>query len=375
MTETAAIADVVLPAAMWREKTGCFTNVDRTVHLSYQAIDPPGEARSDLEISLDFGRRMDFKDKDGNILMPWTKSEEVFEAWKLMSADRPCDYTALSYQKLTGGSGIQWPCNAEHPLGTERLFTDGTFYTDIEYCEPYGHDLETGAPYTKDQYRTFNPAGRAILKAADYIPALEQPDDDYPLQLSTGRNVYHFHTRTKTGRSKELQEAAPLPAITLSKKDAEELQIEEDDMVLVESRRGAIEIAASIGDIAEGQTFIPFHYGYWDAKDGRARAANELTDGKYYSCPSCCIQSLTQPIPTEQWDPISKQPMFKSGAIRVKKCHSPNSNGRLSITAQEAQNHHHRLRLVRQGHRARHHGHLHPQAFHPRLARHDSHCN
>src|SRR2546421_7657938 len=193
MTETAAIADVVLPAAMWGEKTGCFTNADRTVHLSHQAIHPPGEARSGLEIFLDFARRMDFRDKDGNILMPWTKPEEVFEAWKHLSAGRPCDYIAFSYEKLTGGSGIQWPCNAENPLGTERLFSDGLFYTDIEYCESFGHGLETGAPYSRDQYRTFHPAGRAVLKAAHYIPPLEEPDDEYPLQLSIGRNVYHFH--------------------------------------------------------------------------------------------------------------------------------------------------------------------------------------
>ena len=164
-------------------------------------------------------------------------------------------------------------------MGTERLFTDGVFFTDIEYCESFGHDLETGAPHTKDQYREFNPNGRAILKAAHFIPPLEVPDDDYPMQLSTGPNVYHFHIRTKTGRSKKLQEAAPQPRLTISPNDAKKVSIEQDDMVLVESRRGKIEIQASIGDIAAGQIFVPFHYGYFDAKDDRARAANELTDG------------------------------------------------------------------------------------------------
>jgi anaerobic selenocysteine-containing dehydrogenase len=81
-TETTAIADVVLPAAAWGEKTGCFTNVDRTVHISHKAVEPPGEARTDMDIFLDYGKRMGFKDKDGNDLMPWKRSEDVFEAWK-----------------------------------------------------------------------------------------------------------------------------------------------------------------------------------------------------------------------------------------------------------------------------------------------------
>jgi ferredoxin-nitrate reductase len=281
LTETAAIADVVLPAAMWGEKTGCFTNVDRTVHVSHKAIDPPGEARSDLDIFLDFSRRMDFRDKNGDVLIPFSTPEDVFEAWKKMSAGRPCDYTGLSYYKLTGGSGLQWPCTEDAPFGTERLYQDGRFFTDIEECESFGHDLETGHPYTKAQYMSFRPAGKAILKASHYIPPLETPDDKYPLQLSTGRDVFHFHTRTKTGRVAELQKASPEPRLTLNKKDAEKFDIHNDDLVLIESVRGQIEIQATIGEIAEGQVFIPFHYGYWDATDGRARAANELTQSKH----------------------------------------------------------------------------------------------
>jgi ferredoxin-nitrate reductase len=218
LTETAAIADVVLPAAQWGEKTGCFTNVDRTVHLSHKAVEPPGEARPDFDIFLDFGNRMDFRDKDGKPLMPWAKPEDAFNEWKRMSKGRPCDYSEMTYEKLTGGSGIQWPCNEDNLNGTERLFTDGKFYTDIEYCESWGHDMETGASLSVDQYRKMNPAGRAILKAAHYMPSLEATNEDYPLQLPTGRRVYHFHTRTKIGRSKELQEAAPESKIQFPKK-------------------------------------------------------------------------------------------------------------------------------------------------------------
>ncbi|OJD24436.1 hypothetical protein ACJ73_04203 [Blastomyces percursus] len=113
------------------------------------AVDPPGEAKADLDIWLDFSKRMDFKNKDGEPLIPYTHPEEVFEAWKRMSFDRPLDCSALSYEKLTGGSGMQWPCTAKCPQGKELLFEDGKIFTDAEYCESFGHDLETGAPYTK----------------------------------------------------------------------------------------------------------------------------------------------------------------------------------------------------------------------------------
>jgi ferredoxin-nitrate reductase len=280
MTESCAVADVVLPAAQWGEKEGCFTNVDRTVHYSQKAIEPPGEAKSDFDIFVDFGRRMGFKDKFGKPLMDWTRPEEAFNEWKRMSKGRPCDYSALTYEKLTGGSGIQWPCTEDQPMGTERLYTDGKFFTDIDYCESYGHDLETGAPFTRDQYRDLDPAGRAFLKAAEYHASLEEPSDEFPLVLSTGRQVFHFHTRTKTGRSRALRRGAGEPFVQLSDEDAKVLGIKDKEEVLVRSRRGVVQLPAKVGQIAKGQIFIPFHYGYWDSTDGRARAANELTQGK-----------------------------------------------------------------------------------------------
>jgi hypothetical protein len=117
LTETAQFADVVLPAALWGEKTGCFTNADRTVHLSRKAVDPPGEARSDLDILLDYARRMDFRDKDGAPLVKWTDPEGAFDGWRACSRGRPCDYSGLTYAKLSQGSGIQWPCNEQYPGG------------------------------------------------------------------------------------------------------------------------------------------------------------------------------------------------------------------------------------------------------------------
>lgn len=288
LTETAAIADVVLPAAQWGEKTGCFTNVDRTMHISLKAVDPPGEARSDMDIFIDFAKRMDFKTKDGGPLIPFSCPEEVFEAWKRMSFGRPCDCSGLTYGKLQGGSGIQWPCNEDYPLGKERLFDDGVFFTEINYCESFGHDLDTGAPLSKEQYKALDPAGRAILKRAHYRPSLEEPSEEYPLHLSTGRNVFHFHTRTKTGRNKRLQSADSQPFVQVSSEDAEALQLTNGEMVVVQSRRGEVELPVSVGNIAEGHIFIPFHFGYWDANDERSRAANELTIGMIVTTIDTC---------------------------------------------------------------------------------------
>ncbi len=154
LTETAQLADVVLPAATWGEKTGALTNADRTVHLSRKAVEPPGEARPDLDIFLDYARRMDFRDKDGGPLVTWDDPESAFEAWKRCSAGRPCDYTGLSYALLRDTSGIQWPCDERNPEGTARLYTDGISWAHPDVCESYGKDLETGASQEAVEYRS-----------------------------------------------------------------------------------------------------------------------------------------------------------------------------------------------------------------------------
>jgi len=297
LTETARLADVVLPGATWGEKTGTFTNADRTVHLSERAVAPPGEAKPDLDIFLDYARRMDFRDRDGQPLIKWHDPEAAFEAWKACSRGRPCDYAALSYDRLRDSPGIQWPD------GTERLYTDGVFNTDPDYCESYGHDLRTGAADSESEYRAKEPRGRAFLHATAYEPSPEVTSDAYPLLLTTGRTIYHFHTRTKTGRAPELDAAAPDVWAELSPEDARALGIEDGDPLEIESPRGSIVAPARIADIRPGVVFVPFHYGYWDrdaaGPDGSARAANELT--------------LTS------WDPVSKQPIFKVAAVRVSK--------------------------------------------------------
>ncbi|MER5991673.1 molybdopterin oxidoreductase family protein [Streptomyces viridosporus] len=306
LTETAQLADVVLPAATWGEKTGTFTNADRTVHLSDKAVDPPGAARPDLDIFLDYAARMDFRDKDGGPLITWHDPESAFEAWKRCSAGRPCDYTGLSHHKLRGGSGIQWPCNERAPEGTDRLYTDGISWAHPDVCETYGKDLVTGAADDVVEYRSLNPDGKAMLKAASYLPPHEAPDAEYPFQLTTGRTLYHFHTRTKTGRAPQLNEAAPDVWVEAAPSDASALGLDEGDLVEVATPRGALRGRLRVTDIRPGLLFVPFHYGYWDTGGGHApdggtpgRAANETT--------------------VTDWDPASKQPLYKTAAAALRR--------------------------------------------------------
>jgi anaerobic selenocysteine-containing dehydrogenase len=303
LTETAQLADVVLPAATWGEKTGTFTNADRTVHLSEKAVDPPGEARPDLDIFLDYARRLGLRDRDGSPLVPWSDPEGAFEGWKQCSRGRPCDYSGLSYEALRGGSGIQWPCDESNPAGTERLYAGGVFRSSPEDCESYGKDLLTGAPVEPTEYRALNPDGKAVIKAAEYLPAHESSSADYPFHLITGRTIYHFHTRTKTGRAPQLQEAAPDVWVEVSEADALECGWSEGDRLRITTPRGEVEARLRVTGVRRGVLFLPFHYGYWDrgtvGPDGAGRAANELT--------------LTD------WDPVSKQPLFKTAAANAER--------------------------------------------------------
>jgi ferredoxin-nitrate reductase len=301
LTETGALADVVLPAAIWGEKTGTFTNVDRTVHLSEKAIEPPGEARADLDIFLDYARRMGFRNRDGAPLIPWHDAESAFEGWKACSRGRPCDYSGMSYPLLREHNGIQWPCTVEAPTGSERIYGDGYFPTDADVCETFGHDLHTGADYSEVDRRALEPRGRAILRSANYEPPDEPPNAEFPFSFISGRTIYHFHTRTKTRRVPQLQRAAPSVWAELSIADAGALGIHEGDLLRIESPRGWIEAPARITSIREGIIFAPFHYGYFDQPEaeGSHHAANELT--------------------MTEWDPVSKQPYFKVGAARVTK--------------------------------------------------------
>jgi anaerobic selenocysteine-containing dehydrogenase len=204
----------------------------------------------------------------------------------------------MTYELLDERGGVQWPCNRAHPDGTARLYTDAQFPTDWKISESYRKDLETGHERTLREYRnTADPGGgRAVLIDAAYEPPLEEPDEEYPFTAITGRQAYHWHTRTKTGRAPALELAAPEVFVSLAAADAESLGIRHGDAVRVISRRGELTGSAKVGDVVpSGVIFIPFHYG----ELGRGTAANELMPKTH--------------------DPVSKQPIQKSAAVRLER--------------------------------------------------------
>ena len=169
----------------------------------------------------------------------------------------PCDYPEITYERLRGETGIEW--------GGERLYADGRFFAAPDVCETYGMDLATGAHVEPTEYRALNPDGRAILKAADHQAPTEESDDDDPMMLTTGRTLWHFHTRTKTARTPELQRAAPEPWAELSPEDLKRLALAEGDLVEISTPRGVVRAPARAGDLRDGLVFLPFHYGYAEA--------------------------------------------------------------------------------------------------------------
>ena len=294
-TETAQLADVVLPAAMWGEKTGCMTNAERRCTLLQKAVDPPGEARPDFDIFLDFADRMNLRDADGEKLLQYTDPEGAFDEWRAVSRGCIPDYSGMSYARLIETGGLQWPCTAERPNGTVRLYEDHSFPTQWYISESFEKDLETGHEHTLREYREKkDPQGKAVLVATEYEPPFELTDDEYPLIAISGRQVYHWHTRTKTGKAPALQEAAPSVFVSVSRADAARLNITDGDPVRIVSRRGTVIAPAKVGDVvSDGVVFIPFHYG----ELGQDHAANNLM--------------------AKMWDPVSKQPIQKMAAVRL----------------------------------------------------------
>jgi anaerobic selenocysteine-containing dehydrogenase len=207
---------------------------------------------------------------------------------------------------------VQWPCDAARPDGTERLYTDGTFNTDPDHCESYGHDLRTGAEVEEQEYRAKEPGGRAFLHALEYEEAPETTSEEYPYLVTTGRTVYHFHTRTKTARAPQLQAAAPDVWVEINPDDARELDIREGDLVELRSARGRMQGRARVCGIRRGVVFVPFHYGEWD----RSATLPDGVDGASGGArPSRAANELT----VHDWDPVSKQPHYKVAAVVITK--------------------------------------------------------
>ena len=254
-TPTMEFADLVLPAAIWGEKQGTYTNSERRVSKVNAFATPPGEARADFDIFLDIARRLNVHER----LFPhWTSTRDAWNEWQRVSRGRLCDYSSFTWEKIEAHGGLQW--------GGEHLYADAHFPTD---------------------------SGRARLHCVPCLPFIEQPDDNFNLILNTGRTVEHWHTRTKTAQVPLLNAMVPNAWLEMNPTDADRLSLRQHDRVTITSRRSSVrnvELRIT-GIVAPGQVFMPFHFA--------EQNSNLVTLGAF--------------------DPISREPNFKQCAVRVER--------------------------------------------------------
>ena len=255
LSETAEFADVVLPAACYAEKNGTHTNTERRVQRLRKAIDPPGVAKPDWLIICEIAGLMGYEKQ-----FSYRSESEIFDEIARVTPS----YAGMSYERLEHPHALQWPCpDAGHP-GTQILH--------------------------KDRFATAD--GLGVFSAVDWKPPAETTDYDYPLILTTGRSIWHWHTGTMTRRSEALDSEVKTGWVEINPKDAESLGIEDSEVVRVSSRRGEIEIPARVTeDIKSGEVFIPFHF--------KECPANILTNNAL--------------------DHVAKIPEFKACAVKVQK--------------------------------------------------------
>jgi formate dehydrogenase major subunit len=232
LTETAKLADVVLPAASFAEKHGTFTNCERRVQRIRQAIEPPGEARGDWQILGELAARM------GYAGMAWGDAEAVFAE---MAALTPI-CTAMSYPALELEHGLQWPCDAQHPQGSPLLHADGF------------------------------PRGRGRLLPVSQVEPDECPDAEYPFAFTTHRLHFHYGGGSMTRKSPLLERETPAALLFMHPDDGAALGLRDQQAVCVRSRRGRLETRVSLtDDVPRGLLAMPYHF--------REAPCNQLTNG------------------------------------------------------------------------------------------------
>jgi assimilatory nitrate reductase catalytic subunit len=257
--ETNQYSHVYLPAAVWAEKEGCFTNTERRVNLIRNVCKPHGESKTDLDIFNEMAKRFE---RGTKINFPET-AEAVFDELKQLSRGRMLDYSGMSYDKIEQNRGMQWPCNEDTaPQGSQRLYNDGVF----QFAD-----------------------GRAKLLALPFFDDNERPDDDYPFWLNSGRVVEHFHTRTRTGKVGNANKFSPTPYMEINPRAAEKLGIKHGSYARLTSRRGDAVVMVQCSErTAPDSVFIPFHY---------HECVNRISLGLL--------------------DPHSRQPAYKQCAVNV----------------------------------------------------------
>ena len=237
MTETAWLADVVLPATAWPEKTGTVSNTDRMVQLGLQAIDPPGDARADLWIIQQIAKR---------IGLNWHYAGEhhgVAEVYDEMRQAMHAAIGGITWERLQRESSVTYPCHSEDDPGEPTVF--------------------------KEHFATDD--GRVHLVPAGLIPANEQPDAQYPFVLITGRQLEHWHTGSMTRRATVLDAIEPMPTASMCGADLQSLGVQAGDVITVASRRGHVSLRVRLDEgTPQGAVFIPFAY--------QEAAANLLTN-------------------------------------------------------------------------------------------------
>ena len=257
LSETAALADVVLPVAQWAEETGTMTNLEGRVLLRRRAVSPPPGVRTDLEVLAALARLLDAPGE-------WSVApEQVFDELRRASASGPADYSGITYDRIAAEDGVFWPCPADGHPGTPRMFL---------------HQFAT-------------PDGRARFFPVEHRPAAEDIDDEYPVYLTTGRLLQHYQSGAQTRRIAALRDAQPEPFVEMHPDLAAACHFDEGDRIRVVSRRGATDGLVRITETIRADTvFMPFHWG------GKAS-----------------VNRVTNPA----LDPVSKMPEFKVCAVRL----------------------------------------------------------
>ncbi|QWA22117.1 molybdopterin oxidoreductase family protein [Streptomyces osmaniensis] len=292
LSETAELADVVLPVTQWAEETGTTTNLEGRVLLRRRAIAPPEGVRSDLEVMHELAARLS-GERALEKGFP-TDAEEVFEELRRASAGGPADYSGITYRRLAEENGVFWPCPAATGAADDAGDCEDASLDAGPDDPAQDHDADA-APHPGtprlflDRFAT--PDGRARFAPVSHRAAAEEPDDEYPVLLTTGRVVAQYQSGAQTRRVDELNTAAPGPFVELHPRLAARLGAADGDPLAVISRRGRAVAPARITTAIRPDTvFMPFH---WPG-EGRAN-------------------TLTNPA----LDPTSRMPEFKTCAVRV----------------------------------------------------------
>ena len=289
-TRTTELADVVLPAAMWSEKSGVFGMSERRYQYHPQVCDAPGEARSDFDVLLDLAARLEQRGvvPRGYVSSKFKNTDDVWDEMRLASKDTAYDFMGMTRDRLKAERGIRWPApTTEHP-GTARRFVKGD-----DPCLDRGPYADPSVPEGDIQFYAA-PEKRAVVWLRPMKPPAEPPDDEYPYVLSTGRVLEHWHTGTMTMRAPELRRAYPEAFVEIHPTDAKKLDIRNGMPVRITSRRGEAVIKARVVDMPQpGMVFVPF---CWEDDE-----------------------TFINRVTIDAFDPGSKQPEFKICAVQLAK--------------------------------------------------------